>query len=76
MNIENAKQELSEWILSLTDDSILEKIKFLKDNQKQTDWWNEITEEEKASIEKGLNDIKEGRVTPHSKIKKEYGKWL
>ena len=59
MNIESAKQELAEWILNLKDDSIIERIKMLKDNQKNLDWWFEITEAEKASIEKGkTTDIK------------------
>jgi len=61
-----------EWIKELRDDSTIEKIKMLKDNPGETDWWNEITEEEKASIEKGLVDIKEGRITPHSDVKKRF----
>ena len=76
MNIESAKRELIEWIATLKDDSIIVRIKMLKEHQHEEDWWNEITEEEKASIEKGLEDVKAGRVTPHSEVKKEYGKWL
>ncbi|WP_293010866.1 hypothetical protein [Mongoliibacter sp.] len=35
----------------------------LKNNQKNTlDWWGQIGEEEKKAIEKGLEDIKAGRV--------------
>lgn len=44
-----------------------------KDNN---DWWDEISQEEKSSIEKDLADIKAGRVIPHSKVKKIYAKWL
>lgn len=76
MNGEIEKLKLIEWIIRLKDDSIVEKLKMLKEHQKQTDWWDEITEEEKASIEKGLEDIKAGRVIPHDKVKKEYEKWL
>ena len=72
MSIENEKLKLIEWIKELRDDSTIEKIKMLKDNTGETDWWNEITEEEKASIEKGLVDIKEGRITPHSDVKKRF----
>ncbi|OGU29449.1 MAG: hypothetical protein A2057_07775 [Ignavibacteria bacterium GWA2_35_9] len=72
MSIENEKLKLIEWIKELRDDSTIEKIKMLKDNPGETDWWNEITEEEKASIEKGLVDIKEGRITPHSDVKKRF----
>lgn len=48
----------------------------LKNRQSQKDWWNEITDEEKASIEKGLEDVKAGRIIPHEKVKQEYEKRL
>jgi len=76
MNIESEKRKLIEWITGLQDDSILEKIKMLKNRQSQKDWWNEITDEEKASIEKGLEDVKAGRIIPHEKVKQEYEKRL
>ena len=40
------------------------------------DWWDEIADEEKAAIDKGLEDIKAGRVKPHKEAKKLYAKWL
>lgn len=40
------------------------------------DWWDEISETEKASIERGLEDVKAGRIIPHEKVKKMYQKWL
>ena len=76
MDIENTKRELIDWISGLKDDSVIEKIKLLKEGKTQSDWWNEITDEEKASIEKGVEDEKAGRIIPHSEVKKEYGKWL
>ncbi|MFO7447910.1 MAG: hypothetical protein R6W90_16220 [Ignavibacteriaceae bacterium] len=76
MNLETEKLKLIEWIAGLNDDSTIEKIKTLKDHHNQSDWWNEISEEEKAAIEKGLEDIKQGRVTPHEEMKKKYAKWL
>ena len=27
-------------------------------------------------IERGLDDVREGRVTPHEQVKKEFKKWL
>lgn len=40
------------------------------------DWWNEISDAEKKSIELGLKDIEEGKVIAHSEVKKLYEKWL
>jgi predicted transcriptional regulator len=48
----------------------------LKDKVKSSDWWNEITSEEKATVEKGIEDTKAGRVKPHKEAKKLYEKWL
>ena len=76
MNIESEKLKLIDWIANLRDDSIIERIKMLKENQSGVDWWDEITEEEKAAIEKGLEDVKAGRLVPHEKVKAEYAKRL
>lgn len=76
MNIQNEKLKLIEWIASLQDDSIIERIKLLKMQHSPKDWWDEISDEEKAAIEEGLKDIREGRVVPHEELKKRYEKWL
>jgi predicted transcriptional regulator len=44
--------------------------------EQQSDWWDELTEAEKASINKGLKDVEAGRVTPHEIVMKKYQKWL
>ena len=48
----------------------------LKDKVKSSDWWSEITGEEKAAIERGTEDSKAGRVKPHKEAKRLYEKWL
>ena len=49
----NEKLELIQWLSSIEDKSIIKKlIEFRKRETK--DWWNEILDAEKASIEKGL----------------------
>lgn len=40
------------------------------DRPKNQDWWNEITEEEKTAIDKGIEDVKAGLVKPHKEAKK------
>ncbi len=76
MNLENEKLKLIQWIAGLKNDSIIEKIKLLKENETDKDWWDEITEEEKLAIEKGLEDVKAGRLIPHDDVEKDYAKWL
>ena len=74
-NIESKKLALIQWLTSLNDVSMIDKILELK--QKETkDWWNETHDEEKESIEKGLSDAESGNLKPHSEIRKKYEKWL
>jgi predicted transcriptional regulator len=76
MNLDSEKLKIIDWIANITDESVIAKIKLLKDHPKETDWWDEISEAEKASIERGLEDIKTGRVVEHSEVKKLYEKWI
>jgi hypothetical protein len=76
VNVEKEKLEIIKWVTNLKDDSAIEKLKKLRKNPKKSDWWLEVGEEEKAAIDKGLADIKAGRVKPHSAAKKLYEKWL
>jgi predicted transcriptional regulator len=76
MNIENEKKILIEWLSKINDESLIEKIMLLKENFKDDDWWQEISEEEKASIERGLEDSAKGHVISHDSVKKNYEKWL
>jgi predicted transcriptional regulator len=76
LNIEKEKLEIIKWITSLKDDTAIERLKMLRENPRKLDWWNEITDEEKTAIDKGLADIKAGRVKPHKEAKKLYEKWL
>ena len=77
MNIQTEKLRIIEWLLGIEDQTILEKIKFLRSHPTiQNDWWNTISEAEKKSIDRGLDDVEKGRVTPHSVVRKKYEKWL
>ena len=37
----------------------------------EKDWYDDLTEEQKASIERGRADVKAGRVTAHKEVQKE-----
>lgn len=77
LNVEKEKLEIIKWVTGLKDNMAIERLKILRQtSKKKTDWWDEITDEEKAAIDKGLEDIKAGRVRPHREAKKLYEKWL
>ena len=71
----NNKIELIQWLSTLEDSSIIEKLlKFRKEETQ--DWWNTISEEEKESIQKGIKEANEKKLEPHSNARKIYEKWL
>ena len=67
-NMESKKLVLIQWLTSLNDVSMIDKILELK-NKESKDWWDETSDEEKESIEKGLSDAESGNLKPHSEIK-------
>jgi len=43
--------------------------------QEENDWWDHIEDSAKESIEKGLQQAKEGKVIAHEDVMKKYKKW-
>jgi len=73
MGLEAIKLELIEWLTKLEDADTIEYLKVVKDSKSETDWWEDLTPEQKNGIERGLKDIDEGRVTSHEEVKKRFG---
>ena len=73
-NLQERKIELIQWLSLIDDDKLLEKIVDLK-KQNSVDWWNEISEAEKDSIDRGLADADLGKLKPHSEARSIYEKW-
>ncbi len=75
LSLENKKIELIQWLSTLNDKSLIDKLMKLREKEK-TDWWNEISTAEKKSIEKGIQDADSGNLTSHLDVKEIYEKWL
>jgi len=74
MTKETLKKEIIDWLSSLDDKATLEYLKVVKDTESQTsDWWNDLTNEQKTKIHAGLKDLKEGNVISHQEVKSKYG---
>ncbi len=76
INIQTKKIELIQWLSTIEDVDILDKISNLIASERKKDWWNGTSEAERNSIEKGITDADNGNVNPHSKARDIYGKWL
>jgi len=75
INIQNSKIELIQWLTTLNDQSLIEKILDLKKSESK-DWWSDISDLEKNSIENGILDAENGKLKSHSEARKIYEKWL
>lgn len=71
------------------DNEIVHALTFLNTRQKRTvltvvktfmeeqsDWWDEISEEQQKSIDRSLAEMKAGKLTPHDEAMKKYKRWL
>lgn len=74
-SLENKKIELIQWLSTLNDKSLIDKLMKLREKEK-TDWWHEISDAEIKSIEKGIQDADNGKLTSHVNVKEIYDKWL
>ncbi|HYJ90567.1 MAG TPA: hypothetical protein VEV84_04610 [Pyrinomonadaceae bacterium] len=74
-NIQDRKLELIQWLSVIEDVSLLDKLTELKERSER-DWWDEISDAEKESISKGLEDANVSRLKPHSEARAIYEKRL
>ena len=75
LNIQNKKLELIQWLSTIEDSTIIDKIMDLRKKESK-DWWNSISSSEKEAIESGIKDADSSKLSPHSKARKIYEKWL
>lgn len=75
MDIEAQKVRLIERITQVENQAILEQINAILE-QDETDFYDDLTDEQKASARKGVAQVKSGETVPHAEIKKMYEKWL
>ena len=74
-NLQQRKIELIQWLSVIDDVELIEKISDLKDKS-SGDWWDEVSEAEKRSIDVGLIDANEGKLNPHIDARSVSEKWL
>lgn len=71
MNLQAKKLEIVQLILNTEKPAILKKVEDVLKKEKGTDWWDEISEEERKSIEQGLAEADRGELIPHEEVMRE-----
>lgn len=76
MDLEKEKLAIIKWVTTIKDETSIERLKLLKHSGAKTEWWDEISEGEQLSIDKGLSDVKAGKIKSHRSVRKKYERWL
>lgn len=70
MDIQTEKLNLIQWLAGLNDvDTIKEFITLKK--EKEADWWDEISEEERSAINEGIAQLDRGEGISYEQVMKE-----
>lgn len=77
MDLTTQKLQLIEWLIKLNDKSIIDYLNTIKDSStSETDWWDELSEDQMDSIQRGIKDIEAGRIHSHQSVMKKYDQYL
>jgi len=78
MDVIELRTDLHNIIDKITDSNILNAVKTLLSGktETQTDWWDTLSDEERAEIEQGLAEADRGEVIPHEEVMEKYKKWM
>jgi len=74
-DVETLREEVKKYI-DHADDHVLKMIHAMLKADSEADWWNDLDEDERASIERGIDDISKGRTVSHEEVVKQYSEWL
>lgn len=72
MNIQGEKIHLAKLLLETENPKIIESIKKIFKTDKTTDFWDDLSFEEKEEIDKASMEIKNGEVTGYDSFMEKY----
>jgi len=77
MDVIELRADLHNMIDKITDSNILNAVKTLLSSKSlsKDDWWDMISDDERAEIEQGIEEDDKGEVTPHEEVMAKYKKW-
>ena len=79
MDVQGLKLTLMQKLLSSDNASVLERMNVLYDSfvrNESSDWWDEISEEERAEIEEGMAQAERGELLSHEQVMANPKQWL
>ncbi len=74
MSSDAMKLELIQWLSQLEDKGLLTSLFQIKKINESADWYDELTEDQRAAIAEGEADLKAGCVISSEDLWKKYGR--
>ncbi len=75
MDIQSEKLNFIQWFSGVTDLSTIKEFIAMK-KERELDWWDKISAEEKVEIDEGLAQADNGDVVHHNQVMDKHKKWL
>ena len=69
------RSQVKEFV-NIASEKELELMYRFFDVENKDDWWNEIMEDQKKLVTKGLAQLDKGEGIAHKDVMKKYAKWL
>ncbi len=72
MNIQEEKISLAQLLMETDDPELIRSIREILNERKPSDFWNELSSEEKAEIEAADKEITRGETTSYKEFIKKH----
>ncbi|PKD21537.1 hypothetical protein APR41_00690 [Salegentibacter salinarum] len=71
------KQRVLAYVQEADDEllHLIAKVAEIYNEQKKEDWWDKLSDIEKAAIQKGLDDADNDKVLPNEEVMRMFKKW-
>lgn len=71
MDIQATKLKLMQLLLDTQKEQVLQRIKEIFDQEDEADFWDELSEEDQAAINEGLDQLDGGKFVSHQSVRDE-----
>jgi len=68
-----ARNEIIEWIRQVKDEELLETLKLIKDTSSDIDWYEQLSQKQRNSIQLGIQDHKKGNTISSKEFWEKHG---
>ncbi len=77
MTVSDLKVDILKYVADAEDKNFLQSVlSFIQTQIKEKDWWDELSEDEMASVELGERQMDAGEGIPHEKVREKVRQML